>query len=262
VRRLAWSPDGALLICPTGHNKAQGLQDCSHVFLRGEFGQPAVSLPGNGCASVAVRFCDSAFSKIEGAKGAWTDLPYRMLFAVATMDSVAVYDTSQKAPLFLARGYHFAPLTDVAWIPGGKGLVMVSTDGYATIIRFEDGELGAPLPKLEQPWVQKGTKTKEAPKEKDVEVVRPAQQLPEQAPAGTAVAGVVPGKKKIAPILLSTQPAPAAGVAPKKIAPTLVSSMPLSGAVSVGGTGSSSSAGAPAASKTKKRVTPTLVTQG
>ena len=40
-------------------------------------------------------------------------LPYRMLFAVVTMDTVAIYDTQQAAPLCLLTKLHFDEFTDM-----------------------------------------------------------------------------------------------------------------------------------------------------
>ncbi|KAJ1620355.1 hypothetical protein T492DRAFT_888844 [Pavlovales sp. CCMP2436] len=46
---------------------------------------------------------------------------------------------------------HFAPLTDLAWSPDGNILVATSHDGYVTLLRFDGGQLGTPLPADKQP---------------------------------------------------------------------------------------------------------------
>eukprot|EP00554_Chaetoceros_debilis_P009423 CAMPEP_0194101434 /NCGR_PEP_ID=MMETSP0150-20130528/2137_1 /TAXON_ID=122233 /ORGANISM="Chaetoceros debilis, Strain MM31A-1" /LENGTH=967 /DNA_ID=CAMNT_0038788045 /DNA_START=209 /DNA_END=3109 /DNA_ORIENTATION=- len=69
-------------------------------------------------------------------------LPYRSLFAVLTADSILIYDTFHSQPLCVARGLHYAGLTDCSWTADGKHLVVCSTDGYISIVSFEDGELG------------------------------------------------------------------------------------------------------------------------
>jgi len=38
-----------------------------------------------------------------------------MVFAVATLDSILLYDTQQKAPFGYIGNIHYAALTDVAW---------------------------------------------------------------------------------------------------------------------------------------------------
>lgn len=42
-------------------------------------------------------------------------LPYRMVFAIATLDSILLYDTQQTAPFGFIGNIHYAALTDVAW---------------------------------------------------------------------------------------------------------------------------------------------------
>ena len=43
------------------------------------------------------------------------DLPYRMVYAVATLDSVYLYDTQQAAPIAMFGNLHYAPFTDLSW---------------------------------------------------------------------------------------------------------------------------------------------------
>jgi hypothetical protein len=71
-------------------------------------------------------------------------LPYRTIFAVLTWDSVLIYDTVHDQPLAVVRGIHYAHLVDAAWTADGRQLLVCSTDGYITILRFDAGELGAP----------------------------------------------------------------------------------------------------------------------
>ena len=42
-------------------------------------------------------------------------LPYRMMYAVATQDTVVIYDTQQAGPICLFTNLHYAGFTDVAW---------------------------------------------------------------------------------------------------------------------------------------------------
>ena len=42
-------------------------------------------------------------------------LPYRIVYAVATQDSILVYDTQQQTPLCVVSNLHFATFTDLAW---------------------------------------------------------------------------------------------------------------------------------------------------
>ena len=43
------------------------------------------------------------------------DLPYRMVYAIATQDAVYVYDTQQKQPLCVVSNLHYATFTDLTW---------------------------------------------------------------------------------------------------------------------------------------------------
>ena len=43
------------------------------------------------------------------------DLPYRMVYAVATLDSVYLYDTQQEGPICMFGNLHYAPFTDLTW---------------------------------------------------------------------------------------------------------------------------------------------------
>jgi hypothetical protein len=71
-----------------------------------------------------------------------SNLAYRSVFAVLTLDSVLVYDTYHTRPLAIARGLHYAGLTDATWSKDGLNLMVCSTDGYISTITFLPGELG------------------------------------------------------------------------------------------------------------------------
>ena len=42
-------------------------------------------------------------------------LPYRLIFAVATLNSLYVYDTESIQPIVIVAGVHYAAITDIAW---------------------------------------------------------------------------------------------------------------------------------------------------
>jgi len=65
-----------------------------------------------------------------------------MIFAVAQVDSVIIYDTEQTLPVSVIASIHLAPLTDIAWSMDGLALVVSSADGYCSSILFEQNELG------------------------------------------------------------------------------------------------------------------------
>lgn len=65
-----------------------------------------------------------------------------MVFAVITIDGVLVYDTQHRNPIAIAEGLHYAQLTDLSWSSNGRVLVVSSSDGYCSILSFDEGELG------------------------------------------------------------------------------------------------------------------------
>ncbi|KAK7062875.1 Chromatin assembly factor 1 subunit [Paramarasmius palmivorus] len=65
-------------------------------------------------------------------------LPYRMLFAVITMDAVVIYDTQQSTPICILTKLHYDEFTDASWSPDGQSLMLSSRDGYCTLIVFDE----------------------------------------------------------------------------------------------------------------------------
>ncbi|KAJ7450852.1 WD40-repeat-containing domain protein [Mycena latifolia] len=82
-----------------------------------------------------------ALASLVGAAGPGTGsvfaLPYRMLYAVVTMDTVAIYDTQQAGPVCLLTKLHYDEFTDLTWSPDGQCLMLSSRDGYCTLITFD-----------------------------------------------------------------------------------------------------------------------------
>ncbi|KAL8143478.1 hypothetical protein V2J09_016510 [Rumex salicifolius] len=129
-RRMDWSPDGSFLIVPAGSYK------------------PALQLPGASKPVVAVRFCPVAFSlrgSTTGSSG-FFKLPYRLVFSLATLNSLYIYDTESANPIAILAGLHYAAITDMAWSPDAKYLAVSSQDGYCTLVEFDPEEIGSPVP--------------------------------------------------------------------------------------------------------------------
>ncbi|GAB7353675.1 hypothetical protein MBLNU459_g4081t1 [Dothideomycetes sp. NU459] len=70
------------------------------------------------------------------------DLPYRIVYAVATQDSVHVYDTQQAKPLCVVSNLHYATFTDLTWSNDGQTLLITSSDGFCSCLTFAPAELG------------------------------------------------------------------------------------------------------------------------
>ena len=166
-RRNSWSPDGSLLILPAGIFRTQPSDDgarsssaesvkvanTAYVFSRGDFRRPVCHFPGHEKVVVATKFCPALF-KLRGTKTPPVPLPYRMVVAIATTDSVAIYDTETMHALGVANRVHFSEITDLAWIEDdGLHLIMSSRDGFCSLISFDKDELGERLDKTEYPEV-------------------------------------------------------------------------------------------------------------
>ncbi|KAG8783391.1 hypothetical protein FRC15_005260 [Serendipita sp. 397] len=65
-------------------------------------------------------------------------LPYRMMFSVATQDSVTIHDTQQAGPICVLSKLHYDSFTDMTWSSDGHVLMLASSDGYCTAVVFDE----------------------------------------------------------------------------------------------------------------------------
>jgi chromatin assembly factor 1 subunit B len=161
-RRLAWSPDGSFLACPSGLQTPVMPKPhvyAVHLFARGQWTKPVLQCAGLQKLPVAVAFCPRLFTLRNFAENAphspYFALPYRMVFAVACFDAVLVYDTeSFGRPFARVAGVHYSELTDISWGADGSALLVSSTDGSVSVIALSEEEVGTPLPKTQWPqWM-------------------------------------------------------------------------------------------------------------
>ncbi|CAG0892297.1 unnamed protein product [Darwinula stevensoni] len=160
-RRLGFSPDGNLLFVPTGVLEPPSTSDVSNdlppiyaclVFSRHSLARPVAYLPsGKEKIPLGVRVCPQLFERTR-EDGPY-DLPYNVVVAVITQDSLLIYNTEQETPVALISNIHYTRLTDCAWSviflspklsADGRLLIVSSTDGYCSVITFSAGELGKP----------------------------------------------------------------------------------------------------------------------
>uniref|UniRef100_W5MIS4 Chromatin assembly factor 1 subunit B n=1 Tax=Lepisosteus oculatus TaxID=7918 RepID=W5MIS4_LEPOC len=175
-RRLSFTTDGSLLLAPAGCVEAgENVTNTTYVFSRKNLKRPIAHLPCPAKATLAVRCCPVYFelrtSKAEDGSSQVVHnvfkLPYRLVFAVASEDSVFLYDTQQSIPFGYISNIHYHTLSDVTWSKDASFLAVSSTDGYCSFVTFESGELGTPLkekPVLEvqTPGMAAEKKTKKA----------------------------------------------------------------------------------------------------
>jgi len=174
-RRLSWTTDGAFLVTPASlwHNMTEestpapasatdGPSFATYLFARHQFDKPYKVLHGLEKPSLVIRSNPILFqlpNQVQNdskeniqsspscvasneARRNDSNLPYRSIFAILTVDSILIYDTVHSSPLCIAKNLHYAGLTDCSWSSDGHHLVVSSTDGYISMISFEDGELG------------------------------------------------------------------------------------------------------------------------
>ncbi|KAJ4715286.1 Chromatin assembly factor 1 subunit FAS2 [Melia azedarach] len=147
-RRLAWSPDGSFLLVPAGSYKMSPTSETvnsAYIFSRKDLSRPALQLPGASKPVVAVRFCPLAFTLRGSNSDGFFKLPYRLIFAIATLNSLYIYDTECIVPIAILAGLHYAAITDIAWSSNAHYLALSSQDGYCTLVEFENNELGLPI---------------------------------------------------------------------------------------------------------------------
>ncbi|XP_045441181.1 chromatin assembly factor 1 subunit B isoform X2 [Pipistrellus kuhlii] len=151
-RRLSFTPDGSLLLTPAGCvESGENVTNTTYLFSRKNLKRPVAHLPCPGKATLAVRCCPVYFelrpeAETDGpAPGPLVRLPYRVVFAVASEDSVIFYDTQQLLPFGYVSSIHYHTLSDISWSSDGAFLAISSTDGYCSFVTFEKGELGTPF---------------------------------------------------------------------------------------------------------------------
>ncbi|XP_059198871.1 chromatin assembly factor 1 subunit B [Centropristis striata] len=193
-RRLSFTPDGSFLLAPAGCVEiGENIINTTYVFSRKSLKRPIAHLPCPTKATLAVRCCPVYFelrTKKEEDGSIQTlpnvfQLPYRMVFAVASEDSIFLYDTQQTLPFGLVSNIHYHTLSDLTWSRDGSFLAVSSTDGYCSFLSFSPGELGTPL--KEPPTLEVFTPSSVVEKKgKKARTSSPLTQTPSSAPTPTS----------------------------------------------------------------------------
>eukprot|EP01132_Coremiostelium_polycephalum_P008010 gene8010-9855_t len=152
--RPSWSPEGSIFITPTGKFKSTPLDKFKHtsyIFSRQIKNRPLVHLPSNSPTTV-VKFNPLLFKNRNTTETTLFNLPYRMIFAISTAESIIIYDTqSISRPISIVSNLHYASITDLSWSPDGTILLISSEDGFCSYLSFSIDELGEVLPESDYP---------------------------------------------------------------------------------------------------------------
>ncbi|XP_005548777.3 chromatin assembly factor 1 subunit B isoform X2 [Macaca fascicularis] len=149
-------------------------------------------------------------------------LPYRLVFAVASEDSVLLYDTQQSFPFGYVSNIHYHTLSDISWSSDGAFLAISSTDGYCSFVTFEKDELGIPLkekPVLSMRTPDTAKKTKSQTHRGSSPGPRPVEGAPASRSQDPTSPGTTPPQARQAP-------APTAIRDPPSITPAVKSPLP------------------------------------
>ena len=97
---------------PKAQLKSGASLNVTYVFLRNMLNKPVAILPVASNPTIAIRCNPRKWKKL---KSGYLKLPYRLIWAVATTDSILIYDSEQSLPIAFVEGIHLAELTDLSW---------------------------------------------------------------------------------------------------------------------------------------------------
>lgn len=152
-RRLTFSPDGSLVLTPLGICRDDWLESTARmescentvntvfVYTRSGLDKlPVCHIPSIKRPTIAIAFSPILYEPSTEVQA--FSLPYKMIFAIATQDSVMIYDTCSLSPLAYVSNLHYSSITDIRWDADGLRIIVTSTDGFCSAITFDDGSFG------------------------------------------------------------------------------------------------------------------------
>uniref|UniRef100_A0A2K5NZQ5 Chromatin assembly factor 1 subunit B n=1 Tax=Cercocebus atys TaxID=9531 RepID=A0A2K5NZQ5_CERAT len=214
-RRLSFTPDGSLLLTPAGCvESGENVMNTIFFFFRKNLKRYAVK---EILVSVVLLCLCPRPPGVE-----LMTLPYRLVFAVASEDSVLLYDTQQSFPFGYVSNIHYHTLSDISWSSDGAFLAISSTDGYCSFVTFEKDELGIPLkekPVLSMRTPDTAKKTKSQTHRGSSPGPRPVEGAPASRSQDPSSPGTTPPQARQAP-------APTAIRDPPSITPAVKSPLP------------------------------------
>lgn len=165
-RRLTVSPCGSLLCVPAGiyktedkitnetnqsSNNNQEYCNAVHIYTRGAFNlekmnnRPVMSIPFLKKPAIVISFNPIFYNKSDSTKSKFIDLPYKLIFAIATSNELLIFDTENNVPISVIGNMHYTPLTDLKWSDDGSLVMVSSTDGFCSYVSVDTKLFGEQL---------------------------------------------------------------------------------------------------------------------
>ena len=111
-----------------------------YIYLRSSLSQsPILKISGLNKPAIAISFNPIIY---QTNASPLFKLPYKMIFAVATQDSIIIYSTEEFKPLGFVSNLHYSSITDLKWDLDGSRIIVSSTDGFCSVVSFENGIFG------------------------------------------------------------------------------------------------------------------------
>lgn len=208
-RRPAMSPCGSILCVPAGifrtDSSAEGatspdVNNAVQIYTRSSMikniNKPVMCIPFLKKPAIVVSFNPNLY-KLTNDSNSYLQLPYKLVFAVATSNEVIIYDTESIEPIALIGNLHYTTLTDLCWSKDGALLMISSTDGFCSYISIAPGTLGEKLTH-EETAKAIGVKRKQYNKDSSSEPAPCAEASPSPShPKQADIVNILPVKRKL-----------------------------------------------------------------
>ena len=144
-RRCSWSPEGNHIAAA---NAVNGPVSSVAIINRGSW-DADINLIGHEAPVEVCAFSPRLYSRQPPVvnKQSSSSVPSVTVIACAGGDkSLSIWITSNPRPIVVAQDVAVKSISDLAWSPDGKSLFSTALDGTILAVKFEDGELGYPMP--------------------------------------------------------------------------------------------------------------------
>ena len=208
-RRGEFSPDGAMVVLPGGlSNPDESNGACKFVvqmFNRKQLitnNGPTAVFTTPCSPAITVRFHPRKFKNLSEGKDDF------YVFVVTTATSFYVMRSDRNRPIAFGTDIHCTSIVDAAWSSDATRLILCSTDGYVTLVEFDEGELGGipdwtetvvaeeqcPVEEVEEEKVVDPQENRNAESKGDENLPQPVSDNP-AAPSG---------KRRITPVVVGS----------------------------------------------------------